>query len=568
MKKNLRLLLCLLFFCAASIQPLYAAKPAIIGGNATIHANILARLAEISDHSPLRNKSTVYLKQQIGLAIQPYGYFNTNVQLKRDSTGELTSIRIKLGAPIRITALHIDISGEGQKEKEIIDAKRAITLKPGQIFESAAYEAAKQSLFNAAEHQGYLKGRFTTSVVRINRKTLQALVTLVFDTGPQYYFGHTRFDPTNITQSLLRRYLPYKSGDIYETSTLLQLNNNLSSSGYFKQVTVTPDIGNRHYVPVNVHLQATSRLSYMLGAGYGTDTGIRGKAGLFVVPVNQYGHKFSLIAQGSQLQNSLQARYAVPGHDPVTDQYDVSLDVGNQNYDVGYANSILASVASRHTTADYQRTFSLNLLQEDYRYTNQARQKSMVFFPRSLLIFKHTTDPMFTPTGFSVSINVIGASNKIASDITFIQGAVDTRAALYLTPIRTRLYAHATQGYNTISNINQLPLSMAFLLGGPDNMKGYAINSINSINPGKILNYAGLEIQKETKEGWYVLGFVDAGDVYNPVPRNFKYDVGVGLMWVSPVGPIKLGVAQAVTRNGQRIRGKNPQLVISMGPDI
>ncbi len=82
------------------------------------------------------------------------------------------------------------------------------------------------------------------------------------------------------------------------------------------------------------------------------------------------------------------------------------------------------------------------------------------------------------------------------------------------------------------------------------------------------MTYGGIELQKETFKNWYVLGFVDAGDVYSPTPKLFQYDAGVGLMWVSPVGPIKIGVAQPVTKRFQRVPGRNPKLVINMGPDL
>lgn len=52
-----------------------------------------------------------------------------------------------------------------------------------------------------------------------------------------------------------------------------------------------------------------------------------------------------------------------------------------------------------------------------------------------------------------------------------------------------------------------MPLSLAFLLGGSDNLKGY---SYNSLGPGKILTYNGFEIQKETVDHWYFVVFLTA----------------------------------------------------------
>ncbi len=34
------------------------------------------------------------------------------------------------------------------------------------------------------------------------------------------------------------------------------------------------------------------------------------------------------------------------------------------------------------------------------------------------------------------------------------------------------------------------------------------------------MTYGGFEIQKEVVENWYLIGFYDAGDVYNPSPKD------------------------------------------------
>ncbi|WP_232220671.1 BamA/TamA family outer membrane protein [Legionella tunisiensis] len=164
-----------------------------------------------------------------------------------------------------------------------------------------------------------------------------------------------------------------------------------------------------------------------------------------------------------------------------------------------------------------------------------------------------------------MTINGLAASKAILSEVSFAQASINAKAALTLPAIRTRFYFHTIQGVTSISNINELPLSLALLLGGADNLKAY---SYNSIGPGKILSYGGLEIQKETVDKWYFTGFLDSGDVYMPSLKGLQNDVGIGLMWVSPIGPIKIGVAQAVDSHFNRIKDRKPKFVISMGPDL
>ena len=143
--------------------------------------------------------------------------------------------------------------------------------------------------------------------------------------------------------------------------------------------------------------------------------------------------------------------------------------------------------------------------------------------------------------------------------------SLDAKLAFTLAPLRTRFYLHGIQGFTNINNVNNIPLSLAQLLGGATNLKGY---SYNSLGPGKIMSYGGIELQKETFKKWYLLGFFDSGDVYKPSVREFKHDLGIGLMWVSPVGPIKIGVAQPVTNSLARTPGSSPKLFINMGPDL
>lgn len=52
-----------------------------------------------------------------------------------------------------------------------------------------------------------------------------------------------------------------------------------------------------------------------------------------------------------------------------------------------------------------------------------------------------------------------------------------------------------------------------------------------------------------------------------PISKVWKNDAGIGLMWVSPVGPIKVGIAQPMDNHFNR-NDQKPRLVINMGPDL
>lgn len=535
----------------------------IIGINGPLLLNVQHRLGEVYKGKSIPQQPPDELQTQVAKALYPYGYFNANISII-PSDGQL-KIRVSPGPQLRITTLTTKIVGEGANDVEILHALNALPLHVGQPLESELYEQAKNNLSSAAEDQGYLHAAFETSQLLIDTKRYTANIILILNTGPRYYFGQIKFAPTNISPKLLHRFVPFKYGQPYSTAQVLKFNSNLASSGYFSAVNVNPAIGATRDVPLTVSLQPSKRINYSVGVGYGTDTGPRGRLGLSVIPVNQAGHKFNAIAQGSMVQNTVQGQYIIPGANPVNDNYSITGGLTNLNYSAGRSRAVLLGLAQQHIVTNYQRTLSINGLNERYNYTNFPTYNETVVFPKAVLTWSKTTDTLFSPSGYKITFNGLAASTAMLSQVSLAQASIDARAAYTLDMIRTRFYLHAIQGGTAINNIEHLPLSLAQLLGGAEDLKGY---SYNSIGPGKIASYAGIEIQKETIKKLYFLGFFDAGNVYNPSERNTKYDTGIGLMWVSPVGPIKIAVAQAINQRFQRSTDHQPKLVINIGPDL
>ncbi|MFO8700853.1 BamA/TamA family outer membrane protein [Legionella pneumophila serogroup 2] len=534
----------------------------IYGIKGKVLANVETRLDELSQIKPLSQFTSTELQDQINKAIQPFGYFNAEISI--NNLNNKIIIKIHPGAQIRIASIKAELTGDGAQNPLLRKTLKELSLHIGDPLFSEQYEKAKQNIINSAENMGYLHGVFKKAEILVDERKKTAQITLIFDTGPQYYFGQVQFDPTYISPQLLHRFVPFHPGQPYATDQILKLNDYLSNSGYFSSVLVKHQITDAQTVPVIVHLQPVPKYSYSFGLGYGTDTGVRGKAALNVIPVNRQGHKFNAVAQGSFRQNALQAQYVIPGKDPVTDQYALTGNFSNLNYNAGYSNATLLSLSQLHNVNQFQRTLSLNALYESFHYSQQPNTDQFLLYPKANITLSKTKNLLFSPSGYNITFNALGANKAVLSHLNFGQLSLDAKAALTLDSLHLRLYGHTIQGITAINDINELPLSLALLLGGTDNLKAY---SFNSIGPGKIITYGGFEIQKEFKKNWYLVGFYDAGDVYNPSIKNIQYNIGGGLMWVSPIGPIKVGLAQAVNNKMERI-GHNPRLVISMGPDL
>jgi len=72
-----------------------------------------------------------------------------------------------------------------------------------------------------------------------------------------------------------------------------------------------------------------------------------------------------------------------------------------------------------------------------------------------------------------------------------------------------------------------------------------------------------LEYEHRILENWSVAGFVDSGDAFDQAPE-FKTGVGIGLRWLSPVGPVRVDLASGL----ERPPGDIIRLHLIIGPDL
>jgi translocation and assembly module TamA len=600
--QRLGFLLCLLLMMAASTPKQLAFK--ITGLEATEQTNVKNRLTDLYAHPSPHPITQHQLELQVQKALMPYGFFNPVLTIKPPRGKYPGVIHIMPGPRLKIAELNIHISGPGRNNPEIQHTYHNLPIHLGDGFNSILYEESKNNLNNAAEHQGYLNATFEHATVFINQDTNQAKISLHFETGIRSYFGRIRFgtghprpippvkdappfprlskiiaifkpEGTNnplfskkriiLSNRLLYRYIPFKYGHPYSSDDIMEFNSNLKSSGFFKTVDIKPGKENNRYVPLDVYLEPVERFRYSLSGGYGTDTGARGRFGLHVIPLNSYGHTLDFIAQGSSNQNAAQMKYTIPGRDPVHDQYNINGGFNNLNYVSGNSQAGRISLVYQHITPKYQHILSLNGLHEAFRYDKQSPSERTVVYPRATLSWREVSDPLFSPSGINITVNGLAGTRAAFSSLSFSELILDAKGALTVTPMRIRLYGHILQSVTQVDDVFKLPLSLAQLLGGPETMKGF---SYNSIGPGKLLSYMGVELQKETIESWYVIAFIDRGVVYRPDPKDVQYDVGAGLMWRSPVGPIKMAFAQPTDKYLNPMPDTGIRFVVNMGPDI
>ncbi len=503
-------------------------------------------------------------------SLKPYGCFKAKVtheSLMHQGTKWTASYSINAGQPLRITAIELSATGPGKHNKRINHAlHRKHIIKVGQRFDVPAYQSTKNHLLSAAEASGYIRAKITTDKILIDLKAYTCVIKITLSTGPRFYFGNTLFSKNPLSTKFLTRYLKYKPGEPFSSAKLLNLQTNLTNSGYFKNVDIVPMDNkadrNRH-IPVKVNLVKSKRKSYKLGVGYGTASGARISGGIDWRWVNSYGHKFKTNFNLSQQEQQLSAQYIIPGKDPSTDQYSINAAIYTLVPDKG--KSFVKKVGLSHIIqrGKWTQTLSLSYLLEQYKFQDHdPYQNAQMLLPQASWTWLSTDKLIGIQHGTKASFQVSGSYKGLGSDVSFLQGEFNVKTVQTIWK-DNRFILRGDLGYTIGKDWQKLPLSQQFYTGGPMSVRGYASLSIG---PGRYLTVASAEYQRRVVGNWFGAVFYDAGAAFNDFNNwgsQLEKSTGIGVVWQSPIGNVSLYLAKALSARGRPIR-----LEFSIGPEL
>lgn len=505
------------------------------------------------------------ISTEIKSAIQPYGYFKPNIRTSLQQTKPnfwVATVDVNAGPRMRFNEVHLVLMGPGKFDPKFQELLNNFPVKPGDYFDTENYEYGKAKLYQSATAHGYFDAKIIDSNITVNLSTYQASITIIFDTGRRYRIGKTTFSETPFNEQFLNRYLKYHPGDYYHQRQIRLTRQGLANSNYFSSVIVIPDTDHikNYVVPIKVELQPQARKQYTIGAGYGTDTGIRGSLGVDLRFVNQYGHYFNAYARASQINSELVANYFIPGRDPANNLYIFTGGLLDQSQNTGQGRSGRLSVGYQTFVGSWQQTLSLIYLQERSRLTDNPYINSSLVYPTITWQKLKLDNPLHPKYGYSIIGGLTGSNSYLLSNISFLQSRFNSRYLFTLFD-KTRVILGATLGYTDIKTLSTLPLSLQLFAGGAQSMRGYAYNTVG---PGRELLVGSIEVQQRLKGNFYLAGFFDFGNVSNDVfSQPLKEGIGPGIVWISPIGMLALTVANAISQPN------HPWVIqFSMGPAL
>ena len=543
--------------------------------NAALRTNIEAYLGEVSERNTREmRRYSRFARGEIEKALEALGYYNYLIELQIEE-GDPARLRvvIETGRPVMLGQVSIGLTGEALQQPSFT-LPPTTQLRQGQSLNHSHYEAAKRHFRNQALSYGYFSSRFALQELLIDPEAEVADINLHFDSGPRYRLGRVHFDHENaLDEDFLQRFVRFVPGMPYSTDRLAELSRELRESGYFQEVLVDaePDAADEDLqVPVEVLVRARKPRTLNLGLGFSTDIGPRATAGWVQHWVNPRGLRRGIDAQVSEPQQSLSGWYEFPLTPPTTDKLRLSSNVENERFDDQQSRRYGVSVQwfYRHSNG-WDRVLSLRGEREEYRVGEDegATWLTLPGIGYGLLQSDRRVDPS---RGYRLQMDLEGSRKDMFADVDILQLSLLARGLTTLWD-HHRFLARWRAGGTATNEFNKIPVSLRFFAGGDQSVRGYGYQELapqgddGRLIGGRYMMTSSLEYQYAFTERWRLAVFADAGDAVMQ-PHELlepKIGYGAGIRWVSPVGPVRLDIAQGLDENlgGWRLH-------FTLGPEI
>ncbi|WP_341503540.1 autotransporter assembly complex family protein [Gallaecimonas sp. GXIMD4217] len=553
MLTRLMVALALVFSLGAAAEPV---RFTVEGLDGELARNVELYLKQLPDLEPAQVRGyRDGIRLKVEQALQALGHYNPHVDIihRADAPGEVR-VAVQAGEPVRYRSVDIQLLGEAGDDDAFQALLAQSQVRLGAVLNHPHYDDLKAGLTTLALHRGYFDGTWQLSEVRVHPRENAADVTLHYQGGRRYRFGELNIDSDRPVASILASIQVLEPGQPYLAAKLAELSRALSATGYFQQVLVRPQLDEARdgTVPLKVSLKAKADNQVEVGIGVSTDEGPRTSLKWRKPWINDAGHSLGSEFKVSAPRQELSLDYRIPRGDPRLQFY--SLQGGFQRLHLEDTDS-RRSTAAIHRFDKQEEGWNRDLfIRAEYETYTQADQEDRSFLLIPGISFERIRlrggiDPHW---GDSQILTLEFSERKWGSDARFVRAWGRSKWLRSLGD-RHRVIARIEQGAVWVDEVTELPPSLRFFTGGDNTVRGFGYRTIGprdadgELVGGKYSTALGLEYDYRFADRWRVAAFVDGGTATNDYQDDWKLGTGLGLRWLTPIGPIRFDLAFGVS---------------------
>ncbi len=497
---------------------------------------------------------------EIDKAMRALGYYHTQIEknLAFNKDCWQAEFKINRGPPVRIEELAISLSGEAEFDRAYNQLLAGNPIKTGNILHHGRYDSFKSSFQSLAQERGYFDARFLDSAIKVDTERNSAKIVLDFASGQRYFFGEVTIDQDILNPDFVKRFIPFEEDEFYSSRKLADTYNNLTAGGYFRTIEIRPRIDDAVdlKVPVDIALYPQKKHSYEVGVGYDTNFGPLFSLGYTNRRLNRRGHTFNAALDLSPVLSTAESRYNIPLQQPTSDFFSFGAGFKREDPDTFTSNMFkLSAQRQRIAPSGWQQIGFLDLVYESFQSAD-VDNSALLLIPGVRLQYTRSNSPIRPTEGYHLNFSLAGAHESVVSTLNFVQAGAGAR---FITgvPWSGRFIMRGDVGASLVSNFDDLPTTYRYYAGGAQSIRGYEYKELGPTNAagqvigGKMLTLLSLEYEQFIGDQWGVAAFIDGGNAHNDFSDiDVKIGAGIGVRWISPVGPVRIDFAVPFHESG------------------
>ncbi len=522
------------------------------------------------------------------------GYLEANVEstqvaITPDKKDIYLTINISEGEQYKVAGVKLEGEMFGRED----ELKSLILLRQGNIYSGELLTESNKRISDRLGTFGYAFANVNANP-EIDRDKREVSFTFFIDPGKRAYVRHMNIAGNSTTRDeVIRREFRQFEGSWYDGNKIKTSRDRVERLGYFKDVTIeTPEApGTTDQVDVNVTVVEKPTGNFMIGGAFS-----QAEKFTFTASIQQANFAGSGNTIGIELNTSKYSRTIAFSQtnpyftdDGISQSFELylrttrppALNIGS--YEVKQTGGRISyGVPFSETDTVFfglglERTSITTDITSPSRFKQYVTQQAGIAdgvgtatsnaLPLTAAWSRDSRDSAITPT--------VGGYKKANLELDLFGNQKYYRAVYeqqWYRPITRKMtlalrgeidFGHGIQG-------KTYPVFKNFYGGGIGSVRGYLSSSLGVVDPisndalgGSTRVIGNAELQMPFPGGgtdkslrWF--GFMDGGQIYQegqPIRTSeLRFSAGLGVSWISPVGPLKLSYAKPLNaKPGDRL---------------
>jgi outer membrane protein insertion porin family len=514
---------------------------------------------------------------------------STQVSITPDKKDIYITINITEGEKYNVA----DIKFEGETFGREDELRSLVLLRKGAVYSGELLTATNKLISDRLGTFGYAFANVNANP-DINQEKREVSFTFFIDPGKRAYVRHMNIaGNTTSRDEVIRREFRQFESSWYDANKIKLSRDRVDRLGYFKDVTIdTPEAqGTSDQVDVNLTVVEKPTGNFTIGGAFSQSEKFTFQAAIQQANFAGSGTTVGMELNTSKYSRTISFSQVDPYYtdDGISRSYEVylrtqrppALNIGSYtikqkggriSYGVPFSevDTVFLGIGLERSSIETDSTSPTRFLQYVTDVTGNASgigKAETNAVPLTLAWARDSRDSGLTPS--------VGRYQRLNLELDIIGRQKYYRAVYeqqYYKPMiwKTVLALKGEIDYGRGLGDTPYPVFKNFYGGGIGSVRGYESSSLGAVDSrygdalggaSRLIGNAELQLPfpgsgQDRSLRWF--GFLDAGQVYQEGEKmrysQLRYSTGLGISWISPVGPLKLSYAKPLNaKPGDRL---------------